>query len=121
MTQKSPFELLLTASGIQHRVPRRTLSPHTAHERGTFAGSFHFANSTAFTMVSLRVRWLPLYRFPTLSLRALPKPAGSPPLTRLQNGPTEGKLRCNPVGCWREVHIAVFPFRTGTYARKCPL
>src|SRR5262249_28318778 len=34
MTQKSPFELLLTASGIQHRVPRRTLSPHTAHERG---------------------------------------------------------------------------------------
>src|SRR5262249_8296483 len=30
MTQKSPFELLLTASGIQHRVPRRTLSPHTS-------------------------------------------------------------------------------------------
>ena len=70
MTQESPFELLLTKSRIQHRVPRRTLSPHTAHERGTFAGSFHFANSTAFTMVSLRVRWLPLYRFPTLSLRA---------------------------------------------------
>jgi hypothetical protein len=50
--------------------PYVRLSPHTAHERGTFAGSFHFANSTAFTMVSLRVRWLPLYRFPTLSLRA---------------------------------------------------
>src|SRR5215475_11919212 len=30
MTQKPPFELLLTASGIQHRVPRRTLSPHPA-------------------------------------------------------------------------------------------
>jgi hypothetical protein len=30
MTQKLPFELLLTASGIQHRVPRRTLSPHPA-------------------------------------------------------------------------------------------
>src|SRR5262249_12532997 len=29
MTQKSPFELLLTASGIQHRVPRRTT--FTAH------------------------------------------------------------------------------------------
>src|SRR5215813_7285811 len=24
----------------------RTLSPHTAHERGTFTGNFHFANST---------------------------------------------------------------------------
>src|SRR5215510_14692108 len=34
MTQESPFELLLTQSRIQHRVPRRTLSPHTAHERG---------------------------------------------------------------------------------------
>src|ERR671930_667984 len=33
-------------------------------------------------------------------------------------GPTEGKLRCHPVGCWREVSIAVFPFRTGTYALK---
>src|SRR5262245_42583580 len=30
MTQKPPSEFLLTASGIQHRVPRRTLSPHTA-------------------------------------------------------------------------------------------
>ena len=35
-----------------------------------FTGSFHFANSTDFTVVSLRVRWLPLYRFPTLSLWA---------------------------------------------------
>ena len=34
MTQESPFELLLTVSRIQHRVPRRTLSPHTAHDRG---------------------------------------------------------------------------------------
>src|SRR5262249_30525193 len=33
MTQKSPFELLLTASGIQHRVPRRTLLPHTAMDK----------------------------------------------------------------------------------------
>jgi hypothetical protein len=30
MTPKHPFELLLTTSGIQHRVPRRTRSPHTA-------------------------------------------------------------------------------------------
>jgi hypothetical protein len=30
MTQKPPFELLLTVSGIQPRVPRRTLSAHPA-------------------------------------------------------------------------------------------
>jgi hypothetical protein len=33
MTQESPFELLLTQSRIQHRVPRRTLSPHPALPR----------------------------------------------------------------------------------------
>jgi len=32
------------------------LSSHTAHERRTFTGNFHFANSTEFTVVSLRVR-----------------------------------------------------------------
>src|SRR2546427_13147520 len=30
MTQEPPFELLLTVSRIQHRVPRRTLSSHPA-------------------------------------------------------------------------------------------
>jgi hypothetical protein len=30
MTQKHPSELLLTVSGIQHRVPRRTLATHPA-------------------------------------------------------------------------------------------
>src|SRR5512135_2704700 len=30
MAQKSSSELLVTASRIQHRVPRRTLAPHTA-------------------------------------------------------------------------------------------
>ena len=45
------------------------LSSHTAHERRTLTGNFHFANSTEFT-VSLRVRWLPLYRFPYPLLRA---------------------------------------------------
>jgi hypothetical protein len=30
MTQESPFELLLTVSRMQHRVPRRTLSHHPA-------------------------------------------------------------------------------------------
>src|SRR5262249_9298033 len=32
MAQKHPSEFLLTASGIQHRVPRRTLSPHPAFQ-----------------------------------------------------------------------------------------
>src|SRR6266700_8450942 len=45
-------------------VTRRTLSSHTAHERGNFTGDFHFTNSTDFTVVSIRIRWLPLYRFP---------------------------------------------------------
>src|SRR4051794_39268866 len=30
MTQEHSSELLLTASGIQHRVPRRTVAPHPA-------------------------------------------------------------------------------------------
>src|SRR4029453_5843479 len=30
MTQESPFELLLTVSRMQHRVPRRTVSLHSA-------------------------------------------------------------------------------------------
>src|SRR2546426_1014796 len=40
------------------------LSSHTAHERGNFTGNFHFTNSTDFTVVSLRIHWLPLYLFP---------------------------------------------------------
>jgi hypothetical protein len=58
--------------------PYVRLSPHTAHERRTFTGSFYFANSTVFPMVSLRVRWLPLYYFPTLSLRAFAMCAAFP-------------------------------------------
>jgi len=34
MAQRAPFAPLLTESRIQSRVPRRTLSPHPAHERG---------------------------------------------------------------------------------------
>src|SRR6266851_160280 len=40
------------------------LSSHTAHDRGDFTGNFPFTNSTDFTVVSLRIRWLPLYHFP---------------------------------------------------------
>jgi hypothetical protein len=39
MTQESPAEFLLTVSGIQHRVPRRTLSPHPALQGLTSASS----------------------------------------------------------------------------------
>jgi len=44
MTQEHPSGLLLTESGIQHRVPRRTLSPHTALQRpeSQKVGSGHF-------------------------------------------------------------------------------
>jgi len=37
MTQEPPFELLLTVSRIQHRVPRRTLSPHPAQHLRSFS------------------------------------------------------------------------------------
>ena len=38
--------------------------------------------------------------------------------SRSVRGPTARNLRCNPVDCWHEVSIAVFLFRTGTFARK---
>jgi len=47
------------------------LSSHTAHERRTFTGNVHFASSTEHSpWTALRVRWVPLYCFLTLSLRA---------------------------------------------------
>src|SRR3989454_6643889 len=44
MTQESPFELLLTVSRIQHRVPRRTLSPHTAQHLWSCSMDVHEAS-----------------------------------------------------------------------------
>jgi len=44
MTQEPPFELLLTVSRIQHRVPRRTLSPHTAQHLWSFSMDIHEAS-----------------------------------------------------------------------------
>src|SRR5262252_3557565 len=41
---------------------------------------------------------------------------GSSCATMCKYGPTARKLRWNPVGCWHEVTIAVYPFRTGTLA-----
>src|SRR4051812_5864175 len=45
MTQEHSFEFLLAAPGIQHRVPRRTLSPHTALQSVRFhrVGYRHYA------------------------------------------------------------------------------
>src|SRR5215510_2508815 len=49
----------------------RTLSPHTAHERGILReGSISPTPRSFFPWTALRVRWLPLYSFPTLFLRA---------------------------------------------------
>src|SRR5215475_1301974 len=44
MTQKPPFELLLTVAGIQHRVPRRTLSPHPAQHLWSLSMELHEAS-----------------------------------------------------------------------------
>jgi len=70
MTQKPPFELLLTGSRIQSRVPRRTLSPHTAQHLRSFSVA-HVSTKRPFAFLqlhrcppvySLRVRWVPLFR-----------------------------------------------------------
>jgi hypothetical protein len=49
MTQESPFALLLTVSRMQHRVPRRTLSPHTAQ---------HFQISLGLCSVTIGAEYL---------------------------------------------------------------
>jgi hypothetical protein len=82
MTQESPFELLLTVSRMQHRVPRRTLSPHTAHERRILwemsispaPRSIHRGQLGAFAGYLCTV--------------ARPSPSGPSPCTRLSRAPT---------------------------------
>src|SRR3989442_13301769 len=44
MAQRSPCEPLLTVSRIQCRVPRRTLSPHTAQHLWSFSMDIHEAS-----------------------------------------------------------------------------
>src|SRR5882672_7355013 len=73
MAQRSPFEPLLTGSRIQCRVPRRTLAPHPAHERGTLTGSFHFANSTEHSP------WSACAFVDYLCTVSLPSPSGPSP------------------------------------------
>ena len=46
MTQESPFELLLTQSRMQHRVPRRTLSPHPALQFRLLLAFSHLSHLT---------------------------------------------------------------------------
>src|SRR5712692_394917 len=56
------------------RPVRETFASYGSRERDIM-GNVHFASSTEHSpWTALRVRWVPLYRFPTLSLRALPKP-----------------------------------------------
>src|SRR6266516_4149512 len=56
--------------------PRRTLSPHTAHERGTFTGNFHFANSTEHSP------WSACAFVGYLCTISLPSPSGPSPCAR---------------------------------------
>src|SRR5712664_2881542 len=68
--KQKPMDFNRGQLGLVGSFPEITLDPcvrlssHTAHERGTFTGNFHCTNSTDFTVVSLRIRWRPLYRFP---------------------------------------------------------
>src|SRR5712691_6372397 len=52
------------------RPVRETFASYGSREKDIM-GNVHFASSTEHSpWTALRVRWLPLYRFPTLSLRA---------------------------------------------------
>jgi len=52
------------------RPVRETFASYGSRERDIM-GNFHFASTTEHSpWTALRVRWVPLYRFPTLSLRA---------------------------------------------------
>ena len=52
------------------RPGRETFASYGSRQRD-MTGKVHFASSTVHSpWTALRVRWLPLYRFPTLSLRA---------------------------------------------------
>ena len=78
MTQESPSEFLLTVSGIQHRVPRRTLSPHTATAYWAY-------NPFRVLLASARI---PKPLHPAGSLLGLPTGCGPSPCGRLSRPPT---------------------------------
>src|SRR6266850_1101474 len=60
------------------RPVRETFASYGSRERD-ITGNFHFASSTAHSpWTALRVRWVPLYHFPTLSLRAFAMCAAFP-------------------------------------------
>src|SRR5437667_1170962 len=52
------------------RPVRETFASYGSRERDVYRKLPFRQLHGAFTVVSLRVRWVPLYRFPTLSLRA---------------------------------------------------
>src|SRR6266568_3843978 len=60
------------------RPVRETFASYGSRERDIM-GNVHFASSTEHSpWTALRVRWVPLYRFPTLSLRAFAMYAAFP-------------------------------------------
>jgi hypothetical protein len=94
MAQKRPSEFLLTVSGIQHRVPRRTLSSHPAlryhwlessassicHDQVFALGSVHHAPPSAPLSSRIPVALRHVVGFPNLGLlRRLRTPRGRPP------------------------------------------
>jgi hypothetical protein len=65
-----PMPCLHGATNPPVRPVRETFASYGSRERGVYRKlPFRQLHGT-FTVVSLRVRWVPLYHFPTLSLRA---------------------------------------------------
>jgi hypothetical protein len=78
MTQEYPSEFLLTVSGIQHRVPRRTLSPRTAPAYWAY-------NPFRVLLASARI---PKPLHPAGLLLGLPTGCGPSPCGQLSRPPT---------------------------------
>jgi hypothetical protein len=81
------------------------LSSHTAHERGTFIGSFWFVTSTDFTVVSLRCGGY-------LCTPSLPSSSGPSPSVLV--------LVCTVFPCADYYALSDFPGRHWTFIRLSP-
>jgi hypothetical protein len=115
MTQEQPSELLLTESGIQHRVPRRTLSTHTAQALNNA--------SAGYDRVRLRRPTTPLTR------RGLPIGLGvnldgttAEPATEDRRGPHHGRCRPRqicfaPQAGWLSVPVRQHPREVSSLSR----
>src|SRR5215471_18786834 len=64
-----PMPCLHGATMPPVRPVRETFASYGSREKDTIMRKVHFPSSTVSTVVSLRVRWVPVYCFPTFSLR----------------------------------------------------